>query len=229
MPKYCPNCGMEISERVKYCPSCGVKIEIFPLNKDKKSTIGGTSGSEDGTPNRDNSSLPLSECFFCGVKTSKIFYCPLCGHDFCYLHKLHRDHFCKENVPFEQQKFSNSNQTVRHSKGTIGRPIVVMIFVILAIIVGVVFALGTHLFPTGLDPTNPPITVGCVTESKTEATTIPQTSLPTEIPTQIQQYTYTIQVTRTPYPYCHFVLVWSYPRPPTGTIVSGILYVWGRR
>lgn len=29
MPKFCPNCGMEISERVKFCPSCGADINSF--------------------------------------------------------------------------------------------------------------------------------------------------------------------------------------------------------
>ncbi|MCX6682992.1 MAG: zinc-ribbon domain-containing protein [Methanoregula sp.] len=34
MPKFCPNCGMEISDNVKFCPECGAKINSFKLNSD---------------------------------------------------------------------------------------------------------------------------------------------------------------------------------------------------
>jgi hypothetical protein len=39
MPKFCPNCGTEISDKVKFCQSCGADIESFSLKKDEKSVI----------------------------------------------------------------------------------------------------------------------------------------------------------------------------------------------
>jgi len=32
-----------------------------------------------------------TECFTCGVKTTKTWYCPQCGHDFCSFHRHHAD------------------------------------------------------------------------------------------------------------------------------------------
>jgi len=156
MPKYCPNCGMEISERVKYCPSCGVKIEIFPLNKDKKSTIGGTSGSEDGTPNRDNSSLPLSECFFCGVKTSKIFYCPLCGHDFCENHKLHQDHLSGFQENSKQPESTIPLKSGRRSNGFKKSHIGIALFVLVVVLLLGFFLQNLNLSDVGSEPIIPP-------------------------------------------------------------------------
>src|SRR5208337_4944295 len=31
MPKFCPNCGIEISDKVKFCPECGTDIGSFNL------------------------------------------------------------------------------------------------------------------------------------------------------------------------------------------------------
>jgi len=39
MPKFCPNCGEEISDKVKFCPKCGADIDSFSVKKDEKSTI----------------------------------------------------------------------------------------------------------------------------------------------------------------------------------------------
>jgi hypothetical protein len=226
MSKYCPNCGAEISEIVKFCESCGAKIESFSLKEDKKSTVEGTSGNVN--PKRDSSSLPLAECFFCGVETSKIFYCPLCGHDFCSIHKLHQNHFRKADKPTEQQKSGNSNKTVKPSKGNNNRHIMVAVYVIVAIIVGIVFSIGILLYAAGSDSTNLPITVGCVTESNSATTTLPQKSIMTAPPTLIQQYvtvatpikpiTINTPVSISPRP---TIVKIKFPQPLTGTIIKG--------
>jgi hypothetical protein len=39
MSKFCPNCGEEISEKVKFCPKCGVDIDSFSVKKDEKSNV----------------------------------------------------------------------------------------------------------------------------------------------------------------------------------------------
>jgi len=39
MPKFCPNCGEEISDKVKFCPKCGADINSFSVKKDEKSPI----------------------------------------------------------------------------------------------------------------------------------------------------------------------------------------------
>lgn len=39
MPKFCPNCGEEISEKVKFCPKCGADIDSFSVKKDEKSIV----------------------------------------------------------------------------------------------------------------------------------------------------------------------------------------------
>jgi len=39
MPNFCPNCGEEISDKVKFCPKCGVDIDSFSVKKDEKSNV----------------------------------------------------------------------------------------------------------------------------------------------------------------------------------------------
>jgi hypothetical protein len=39
MPKFCPNCGEEISDKVKFCPKCGADIDSFSVKKDERSTV----------------------------------------------------------------------------------------------------------------------------------------------------------------------------------------------
>jgi len=39
MPKFCPNCGEEISDKVKFCPKCGSDIDSFSVKKDEKSIV----------------------------------------------------------------------------------------------------------------------------------------------------------------------------------------------
>ena len=39
MPKFCPNCGIEISDKVKFCPKCGADIDSFSVKKNEKLTI----------------------------------------------------------------------------------------------------------------------------------------------------------------------------------------------
>jgi hypothetical protein len=39
MPNFCPNCGKDITEKVKFCPECGVDIDSFLVKKDEKSIV----------------------------------------------------------------------------------------------------------------------------------------------------------------------------------------------
>jgi len=39
MPKFCPNCGDEISDKVKFCQSCGADIDSFSVKKIEKSIV----------------------------------------------------------------------------------------------------------------------------------------------------------------------------------------------
>jgi archaellin len=39
MPKFCPSCGEEISDKVKFCPKCGADIDSFSVKKDEKSIV----------------------------------------------------------------------------------------------------------------------------------------------------------------------------------------------
>jgi len=218
MPKYCPNCGTEISDKVKYCPSCGAKIENFSLHEDKQSTVEGTSGLDHNNPSGDGSSLPLTECFFCGVKTSKIFYCPLCGHDFCSIHKLHTDHFRKSDRPIEPPKSSYSNQTIKKSDGFLSRYMIIIIVIVA--IIGVIFAFSMQIKSAGSDATILPLTLGCVTVRNAEFSDNPQTTIPTALSTITQKYVTVTTPDITIYTSPTSTRI-VYPRPMTGTIVSG--------
>jgi len=39
MPKFCPNCGNEISDKVKFCQSCGADIDTYSVKKNEKSIV----------------------------------------------------------------------------------------------------------------------------------------------------------------------------------------------
>ncbi len=41
MPKFCPNCGEDINEKVKFCPLCGVDIITFMKKSDNANNIEG--------------------------------------------------------------------------------------------------------------------------------------------------------------------------------------------
>jgi hypothetical protein len=38
MPKFCPECGKPISEKVKFCPECGSNIDSYKSNSEKRFT-----------------------------------------------------------------------------------------------------------------------------------------------------------------------------------------------
>ena len=42
MPKFCPNCGEEISEKAKFCPSCRADIDSFSVKKNENSVVEAT-------------------------------------------------------------------------------------------------------------------------------------------------------------------------------------------
>ena len=90
----------------------------------------------DDKPKRETPNLPITECVFCGVKTSKIFYCTSCGHNYCFIHKSKVDHNCEYMKANDYQKSYNSQRTVKDSKSASGNQIVVAFFVIVAIIFG---------------------------------------------------------------------------------------------
>jgi hypothetical protein len=39
MSKFCPECGTEISDKVKFCPECGANFDSFSVKKDAESTV----------------------------------------------------------------------------------------------------------------------------------------------------------------------------------------------
>jgi uncharacterized membrane protein YvbJ len=39
MPKFCPNCGESISDKVKFCPECGVVIDSLIQKIDQSQVI----------------------------------------------------------------------------------------------------------------------------------------------------------------------------------------------
>jgi tetratricopeptide (TPR) repeat protein len=39
MPKFCPNCGTEVSDNVKFCPNCGTNIDSFSVKKNEDSIL----------------------------------------------------------------------------------------------------------------------------------------------------------------------------------------------
>jgi len=152
-----------------------------------------TSKRYDVPQKSESSTLPQSECFFCGVKTSKISYCPLCGHDFCSLHKLHQDHFRETEKPRDPLKPSNPTKG-KHAKEPIGHHILVAIFVILAIMGGIFFAFGTFFSSAGSETAIVPITSQCVTEHNFNISTITPTAIPTSMTDAIQQHAVATQI-----------------------------------
>jgi len=199
MPKFCPNCGREISDKVKFCTECGVEIESFSIKK-------------------DSPFLPLTECFFydCGVKTSKIYYCPLCGHDFCEKHKLHKDHY---GIQDETKQQKSPLKPTSSGSSVFKKPyfMIAFLFVIAGVLTLAFFVFNPNT-PTADSITttspvpSPPIPLPSITS-------IPKITLP---PT-IEPITINTPVFVSPKPTTVKII---FPQPPTGTIVSGN-YIFG--
>ncbi|MGA2122163.1 MAG: zinc ribbon domain-containing protein [Methanoregula sp.] len=57
MPKFCPNCGERISDKVKFCPECGAEIKLFSVDKNEKSTVDEKSIADEKPAVDENSTL----------------------------------------------------------------------------------------------------------------------------------------------------------------------------
>ena len=211
MPKFCPNCGMEISDKVKFCEYCGVNINSFSVKK-------------------DSSSLPLIKCFFkdCPDNTSRRFYCPLCGHDFCEKHKLHQVHnFILQEKPSQPESKPVQPESEiptgyrRNFKGINKSHFAAAFLIIAAILVLAFFISNLNNPKAGTVTTTPlpqtpiptPITVPTVT----------LTPISTVLPIPIQQHATVATPYKTIYPIATSTRI-AYPRPTTGTIIS--IYNW---
>ena len=95
LPFHCSYCGGSYCSDHRLPPSHNCINEAGWRNQ--------TSGFKSDVNTGGNSSLPLKECFFCGLNTSKIFYCPLCGREFCSIHKLHQDHLAPSKILHEKE------------------------------------------------------------------------------------------------------------------------------
>jgi len=154
----------------------------------------------DVQPKEEIPSRSLTECYYCGVKTSKFFYCPLCGHEFCSVHKRHQDHYSDPHRKNEQQKPNNSSTGEKPSLPVIGVQIVVALLVLAAIIVGVDWVFGIHILPS-------------VSDSGIVGTSLQQ-QIPVTTPHNVV----------TPLPTTTRII---YPRPMTGAIILGNQMIGG--
>lgn len=186
LPFHCSYCGGS------YCSDHRLPPSHNCINEDNWKNRTSGLGCE-GKPKGENPSLPLKACFYCGVKTSRIFYCPLCGHDFCSVHKLHQDHCPLPHEKFVHPESSTSMNAKGQSKDHHSHRFLVTLSVIVAMMLLVIFILSLNTHTAGSDTINPPITARSVTENSAD-TIIPQIPIPTRI---------------------------VYPRPMTGTIITG--------
>ena len=115
------------------------------------------------TTNRYDPDLPLIECAFCKVNTSKIFYCPSCGHNYCLIHKSHQNHNC---VSCKTQS-NNYERTVSPPKSAFINQIVMALIVIVAIVLigGVIGFYNYSAGHTSPNPTAPQYAPVSVTET----------------------------------------------------------------
>ena len=170
------------------------------------------------SPTNESPSLPLTECSFpgCGITTSKTFYCPLCGHDFCEKHKFHRDHSGESSHPAGHPESGNAHQAVPQSKNPVGWYGVALIVMAL-IIMGGVFVIYSKISHAGPGITNLPVTAGYGTE-RTVGTPVPTLS-----PGATQSVTLSSPPATTATVTAAKTSAAKTPgiRPATGTIISG--------
>jgi len=181
LPFHCVYCGRSYCSDHRFPPSHNCMNEAGWRNR--------TSGSKSDINTAGNSSLPLKECFFCGVNTSKIFYCPLCGREFCSLHKLHQDHYSVSHRIPEQQKSSTPTNAGRHSKSYHRYHLLEALFIIVAIMLVVIFILSVNTDNSRSGTTNLP--VSSTTNYASNSQYIPPTISP-----PIGEYA-TVQTTQT--------------------------------
>ncbi len=60
MPKFCPNCGERISNKVKFCPECGAEIRSFFVDKNEKSNANETTKTDENSSLYENSTADES-------------------------------------------------------------------------------------------------------------------------------------------------------------------------
>jgi len=140
LPFHCSYCGGSFCSDHRLPPS----HNCTNLSSWKNKTQG---IKQDEDSFRKPSSQPLIECFYCGVKTSKIFYCPSCGHNYCFIHKSREQHNCSGLEPKQQKTHTSSSaiKRTRSKKHHIGWAL----FIIVTIMVGIVFVLSLNTYAAG--------------------------------------------------------------------------------
>lgn len=158
----CDHCGKQCNLHSFHCSYCGgtycgdhrLPFSHNCINEDawRKGT---SRPRSDDKPKEEKPSPPLTECAFCGVRTSKIFYCYSCGQDYCFIHKSPPNHNCVSCKTHKPQS-SNFKRTVRPSKSASSNQIFVAVLLIVAIVLGSVFAFAVFGHIGGPDTTNQP-------------------------------------------------------------------------
>ena len=149
MPR-CDRCGKETRIRFE-CSYCGrtfcVDHRLPPSHQciNEKAWRDRAAGPKNTTTaakqedlHRRSPSMPAAECSFpgCGMKTSRLFFCPVCGLVFCDEHKLHRDH--APGKPAEPEKAESA--TTGPPKKPVDWPVVAALVIIALILGGILLA-----------------------------------------------------------------------------------------
>ena len=134
---------------------------------------------------------PLTACSFpgCGEKTSRIFFCPACGQEFCEKHRLHSVH-APGSSPAGQPQPAAAPPAAPAPKVPIGRYGIALILIGLVIIGGGIVIAG-KLSHGGSGTATVPTTPVCWTQS-TARTPLPP--LPTPSPAATTQQYVTIVI-----------------------------------
>jgi hypothetical protein len=108
------------------------------------------------------------------VETAKIFFCPACGHEFCSIHKDHREH---APGPKSRVRPADTAAPAREEKKPLNPVIVAAFLVVIALVIGAFLAVGFPTLPPG-DPV-PPVTTAVTTTLPTPAPTTAPAPAPT--------------------------------------------------
>jgi len=76
MPSFCPNCGKDITEKVKFCPDCGADISSFLKKSDETKNIGEKKLDTKTENNVSDERKPKNKNF---LKNILIYFCTAIG------------------------------------------------------------------------------------------------------------------------------------------------------
>ena len=156
--QYCENCGRELGGLSFRCNTCGLSLcEQCRLPENHTCTPTPVADETDrthesrsyDTPTGTTTPLPLLECHYCGVRTSKISFCSSCGHEFCSIHKAREQHRCESPaVPYPQAP-EKPTAAVKEQKSAPSHKTVIALFVLAAVLVCAACAWVVFFFPDG--------------------------------------------------------------------------------